>query len=81
MNTGGHECPPHRIDPSRLGRDASRIAEEVIAHLAGQLGAEVSVTVEIAANLPDGATDQLIRIVTENGQSLQFEPGHGFELE
>jgi hypothetical protein len=30
------------LDPARVGRDAGRIAEEVIAHLAGQPGAEVS---------------------------------------
>ena len=29
------------LDPTRVGRDASRIADEVIAHLAGLVGAEV----------------------------------------
>ena len=35
-----------RLDPARVGRDASQIADEVIAHLAGQVGAEVTVTLE-----------------------------------
>ena len=35
------------LDSTRVGRDASRIADEVIAHLAGLLGAEVTVTLEI----------------------------------
>ena len=68
------------LDPTRVGRDASRIADEVIAHLAGQVGAEVTVTLEIEASLPDGASDQIVRIVTENGRTLKFS-SHGFEEE
>jgi len=60
------------LDPARVGRDASRIAEEVIAHLAGQVGAEVTVTLEIEARLPDGVTDQIVRTVTENSRTLKF---------
>ena len=41
-----------RLDPARVGRDASRIADEVIAHLAGQVDADVTVTLEIDASLP-----------------------------
>jgi len=68
------------LDPTRVGRDASRIADEVIAHLAGQVGAEVTVTLEIAVKLPDGASDQLVRTVTENSSTLKFT-SHGFESE
>jgi predicted AAA+ superfamily ATPase len=82
-------APEHRLrrfhgtvslDPARVGRDASRIAEEVIAHLAGQVGADVTVTLEIEARLPDGATDQIVRTVTENSRTLRFT-SHGFEVE
>ena len=69
-----------RLDPARVGRDASRIADEVIAHLAGQVGAEVTVTLEIEASLPDGASDQIVRTVTENSRTLKFT-SHGFESE
>ena len=68
-----------RLDPARVGRDASQIAEEVIAHLVGLTGAEVTVTIDIEARLPDGAPDQVVRTVTENGRTLEFEPGSGFE--
>ena len=68
------------LDPTRVGRDASRIADEVIAHLAGQVGAEVSVTLEIEASLPSGASDQIVRTVTENSRTLKFK-NHGFEKE
>lgn len=69
-----------RVDSTRVGRDAGRIADEVIAHLAGQMGAEVTVTIEIEARLPNGATDQLVRTVTENSRTLKFD-SQGFETE
>lgn len=69
-----------QLDPQRVGRDAGRIAEEVIAHLVGQDGAEVSVTLEIEAKLPRGASDQTVRAVTENSRTLKFT-SHGFERE
>ena len=69
-----------RVDSTRVGRDACRIADEVIAHLAGQMGAEVTVTIEIEARLPNGATDQLVRTVTENSRTLKFD-SQGFEKE
>jgi hypothetical protein len=68
------------LDPARVGRDASRIADEVIAHLAGQVGADVTVTLEIEASLPDGASDQIVRTVNENSRTLRFT-SHGFESE
>lgn len=78
--------PPRRffgtvtLDSARVGRDASRIADEVIAHLAGQLGAEVTVTLEIEVKLPGGVSEQTIRTVTENSRTLKFT-NHGFEVE
>jgi predicted AAA+ superfamily ATPase len=69
-----------RLDPTRVGRDAGRIAEEVVAHLAGQPGVEVVVTLEIHARLPGGANEQIVRTVTENCRTLKFQ-AHGFESE
>ena len=68
------------MDPARVGRDAGRIAEEVIAHLAGLVGAEVTVTLEIEAVLRNGASDQVVRTVTENSRVLKFTT-QGFETE
>lgn len=68
------------LDPERVGRDASRIADEVISHLAGQVGSEVTVILEIEAELPDGASDQIVRTVTENSRTLRFT-SQGFESE
>ena len=68
------------LDTARVGRDASRIAEEVISHLSGLMGASVRVTIEIEAEIPDGASDQIVRVVTENSRTLKFSD-HGFEIE
>ena len=67
-----------QLDPARVGRDAGRIAEEVVAHLTGLVGAEVTVTLDIAANLPDGAPEHTVRTVNENSRTLKFD-SHGFE--
>lgn len=68
------------LDPARVGRDASRIAEEVIAHLTGLVGANVRVTLEIEAEVPSGAPDSVVRTVTENSVTLKFA-NQGFETE
>ncbi len=54
------------LDPTRVGRDAGRIADEVISHLSGLVGANVTVTLEIEAEIPNGAPDNVVRTVTEN---------------
>ena len=68
------------LDPARTGRDAGRIADEVISHLVGLVGSNVRVTLEIEANIPDGAPDNVVRTVTENGRTLKFT-SQGFEKE
>ena len=69
-----------RVDPMRVGRDAACIAEEVISHLVAQGGAKVTVTIEIDARLPTGASEHLVRTVTENCRALRFD-SQGFERE
>ena len=68
------------LDTTRVGRDASQIADEVIAHLAGLVGAKVTVTLEIEAEIPSGAPDHVVRTVTENSRTLKFS-SQGFERE
>ncbi len=68
------------LDALRAGSQAGRVAEEVIAHLAGLHGAKVNVTLEIEAEFPDGFPDAVRRAVTENGRTLNFTD-HGFEHE
>lgn len=66
------------IDPVRAGRDVSEIADAIIQHLAALPNAAVEVTLEIEADLPDGAPDNVVRTVTENARTLKFK-SHGFE--
>ena len=68
------------LDSTRVGRDAGRIADEVISHLAGLVGAKVTVTLEISAEVPSGAPDHVVRTVTENSRTLKFT-NQGFEKE
>ena len=68
------------LDATRAGLDASRIADEVITHLSGLVGANVKVTLEIEAEIPEGAPDHVVRTVTENSRTLKFS-SHGFERE
>jgi hypothetical protein len=63
-----------------VGRDAGRIADEVIAHLAGLMGSQVKVTLEIEAQIPAGTPDHVVRTVTENSRTLKFS-SQGFEAE
>jgi hypothetical protein len=60
------------LDALRLGREAGRIGEEVLPHLAGLLHAEVEVTLEIRAKVPDGVPEHVVRTVTENCRTLRF---------
>ena len=68
------------LDSARVGRDAGRIADEVISHLSGLVGAKVTVTLEIQAEVPSGAPDHVVRTVTENSRTLKFT-NQGFEKE
>jgi hypothetical protein len=66
------------LEATRVGRDAGRIADEVISHLAGLVGADVNVTLEISADVQNGVPDKVVRTVTENCRTLKFKD-HGFE--
>jgi hypothetical protein len=69
-----------KLNPHRVGRDAGKIAEEIVQHLALQPGATVEVTLEIQARMPDGAPEKVVRVVTENARTLKFTT-HSFETE
>jgi predicted AAA+ superfamily ATPase len=92
-NNGGFPSPPGSarapkpirryfatvaLDPDRASRDMGKIAEEVLQHLTTLPGGNVTLTLEIAADLPDGIPDDTQRIVRENGTVLKFR-SQGFE--
>ena len=67
-----------KLDPVRLGRDASKIADEIVSHLSSIVGADVQIALDIDVDLPEGVSDKLVRDVTENCRTLHFED-YGFE--
>jgi predicted AAA+ superfamily ATPase len=69
------------LDSARVGRDAGRIADEVVTHLVGLVGSSVRVTLEIEAEIHGGTPDNVVRTVTENGRTLKFGSNSGFETE
>lgn len=69
-----------RLDPIRAGRDMSVVTEEVVQHLSALPGAEVEVSVEISATVPDGVSETVRRIVDENCKALRFR-SHQFDDE
>ncbi len=68
------------LDATRAMRDATAVIQEVVQHLSGLLGATVEVTLEVHAELPQGAPEHVVRTVTENCRTLKFT-SFGFEEE
>ena len=68
------------LEPQRAVRDATTVIQEVIQHLTGLLGAEVTLTLEVSARIPDGAPEHVVRTVTENCRTLKITD-YGFEKE
>jgi len=66
------------LNPARMGRDAGRIADEIVAHLTSLMGAKAKITLEIDIEAPNGIPEDRVRIVSENCNTLKFK-GHGFE--
>jgi len=66
------------LDATRLGRDAGKIAEEVIQHLVSLVGSDVELSLEINAKISEGIPPNIVRTVTENCNTLNFT---NFEFE
>ncbi|KAB8333560.1 hypothetical protein SD80_012900 [Scytonema tolypothrichoides VB-61278] len=69
-----------KLNTLKMATEAGKIAEEILTHLAGLPGARVRVTLEIEAEIPEGAPDHVVRTVTENSRVLKLE-NYGFEEE
>jgi hypothetical protein len=50
-----------------------QLAEEIISNLVSDPQAQLKITVEINADFPAGASDQIKRTVSENAKSLGFK--------
>lgn len=69
-----------KIDATRISRDAGKLADEVVQHLAKQLMSDVEVRIEISAKAQGGYGEDVVRTVSENCRTLKFENA-GFEEE
>jgi hypothetical protein len=46
-----------QLDSLHVERDADKVAQEIIQHLTSLMGAEVTLTLDISARIPDGMPD------------------------
>jgi len=51
----------------------------VLSHLSDLVGSTVKVSLEIEVAVPDGVSDEVVRIVTENSRTLKFD-SHGSRM-
>lgn len=63
------------VSPDRLGSEARKLAEEVVAHLAALVDSNVEITIEIKAVVPKGVPETTVRTVTENCKALKVSGG------
>jgi predicted AAA+ superfamily ATPase len=61
-----------QLDGMRVGRDASRVADEVLAHLLGLSTASGEVRLEITVEVPGGISAEVEGTVRENAAALKF---------
>ncbi len=61
------------VNPTTAKMRLVQLAEEIISNLISDPQAELKITVEINAEFPAGASDQIKRAVSENAKSLGFK--------
>ena len=60
------------LDPERPARDMGRIVDAIIEQLTNIPGAEVNLTLDIHAEIPNGIDRNKERTLTENANTLGF---------
>jgi uncharacterized protein len=61
------------VNPTTAKMRLVQLAEEIISNLVADPQAELKITVEINAEFPDGASDQIKRSISENAKHLGFK--------
>ena len=62
-----------QLDPARMSKESGEIAQAIVQHLASLVDADVTVTLEVQANMPGGAPEAVVRTVSENARTLKFD--------
>ncbi|MCC5805073.1 MAG: DUF499 domain-containing protein [Opitutales bacterium] len=71
---GAVEIPPQRVTSS-----VQKVVDEVIQHLSAKYGTQLKITLDISAENPEGFDEASVRTVSENANTLGFQPRNGFE--
>ena len=69
-----------KINPRKMGTEASTLMEEVVKHLTSLSKDGVTVTIEIQADISGGVPADTVRAITENCHTLRFD-SYDFEEE
>jgi len=56
-----------------MAKDSGEIAQAIVQHLASLIDADVTVTLEVQANMPGGAPDSVVRTISEKARTLKFD--------
>ena len=64
-----------KVDPLRMTSDSAALSREIIQHLQALVGANVAISIEISASVPDGIPDDVIRVLRENSTTLKLRYG------
>jgi hypothetical protein len=66
------------LEATRLSRDAGKVAEEVVQHLTGQVGATVNITIEINAHWTTGFPENVVspRIFAHFYAEMTYSQAH-----
>lgn len=67
-----------KLDNTRVNKNVNDYLTEVIQHLMAVEGAEVELTLEVSANVPEGIPPATVRTVSENCRTLRIQ-NFGFE--
>lgn len=61
-----------QLNAERIVKQTGDVVREVIEHLSTLPEAQVEVTLEIRAHIPDGVKEDVVRTVSENAKTLKF---------
>jgi hypothetical protein len=67
------------LDNTRIGRDVQRLVDEIVKHLMNAEGSQVQISLEVNATSPSGYSQEVVRTVTENCQTLKVRLSGFFE--
>ncbi len=60
------------LDVLHAEADLRRVVAELLQHVGGLPGAEISITLDISARLPAGFPPDIVRVLKENSRALRF---------